>query len=142
MHFTEVFMKKELRYKNLELIYDEDLRSAEFLIVDADLVTLDSYVNFISLVAEYAVLKNPDYIIFNKLNSDYELAKSTIAFTKDIIFAQLKSYGIRKILMVVKEDQFETMYKQIESKNSFMKGFLTLEDAYDWIKAEREKLSL
>ncbi len=124
-------------YKDLVFIFDEDLNSAEFVINSFDLRSAEAYINFIALVSEYAMIEKPDYIIFNKKESGFVLDKSILTFTKGLIFNQLKSSGVSKIIMVVNLPLYESIYKDIEKRNSLMKSFLTLEEAYSWILANR-----
>lgn len=129
-------MQTEVIYKTLRVITDTDIRSAEFIINDYNLESPDAYIKFISLVSEYIEAHFPEYVIFNKKDSDFELDKLTIPFTRDIIFKQLRFFGVRKVLMVVSENQFEKTYKDIEARIPLMKGFLNLEEAYQWIRKD------
>lgn len=137
---TGLKMKTTLRYKNLEIIRVEKLNLIELTLQDS-YYNADTYIDFITMVLEYIEKKRPHYVLFNKLNVERELSRATLNFTKNIIFTQMKAQGVKKILMVVNESQFEESYRNIDKKIEFMKGFDSLENAYSWVE-EYSKVSI
>lgn len=86
------------------------------------------------MVIELCENMRPSYLLFNKLNTDFDIGEDMFDYTRKVVFGSFKKIGIRKLLMVTKSDQYEDRYKYIENKNPFMKGFNDMESAIFWVK--------
>ncbi len=134
-------MKLNIKYKNIDLVKDEECNSIEFIANKQTLKNVESYINIITLIAEYAEIKSPEFIVFNKSNTSYELSAEIMNYTKSIIFTQLKTWGIKKVLMVVKESAYIKKYHNIEKKEPFIKSFISVDEAYEWMKRNGKNTS-
>jgi hypothetical protein len=134
-------MKHIIKYKSLELIKDEELKSIEFIANDQILESFQDYINSMTLIEEYADIERPDYILLNKLNTEFALTKDLFNYTKEVLFHQLGSWGVKKILIIVKEVYYEKIYKDIENLEPLMKGFKTQQEAYDWIMQNQNQIA-
>jgi len=141
IYFELLAMKQIITYKTIKLIRDDEIKTIEFIADDKNLKEIEHYINSMTLIAEYTESERPDFIILNKLNSEFALTKDLFNYTREIIFHQLKSFGVKKLLLVVKEIYYEKIYREIESIEPFMKGFKTAEDAYIWINENRHLIA-
>ena len=126
-------------YKGLEFQINKQLNYLELFVDDKNFIDSESYIIPISIMVEYAVYIRPEYLIINKLNSDFKLAKELFGFTINRIFQQLKDIGIKRVLMIVNEDSYNNHYHNIEKIEPYMQGFKSKEDSEQWI-LERKAL--
>ena len=125
---------KSVSYKGIQLHVNPLYNSVE-LIVDHEMFhNIESYILKISLMMEFATYNKPEYIIINRLDSDFTIPKDLYKFTNENIFNTLIKNGISKILMVVKEGLYKDSYINITETHPDLIAFTNIEDAYDWIK--------
>lgn len=74
-------------------------------------------------------------MIFNKLNTDFEIDTALYGFFKSNVFPQLRASGVLKSLYVVSQHQYDKLYHDCHEREPFMRGFLTMEDALEWIQS-------
>lgn len=127
---------KPVEYKGLRLRRNEDLNYLELIIDEKNFHDQYSYIISISVMAEYCEYVRPDFVVINKLESDFQLSRNTQQFTKEKIFNVLKSCGVKKVVMLGKESLYQSRYKTIETKNPFMIGFRSVEEMEQWMAGQ------
>lgn len=129
---------KHIIYKDLNLMINEDLNTVELIIDDQKVNEDETYINFIILLVEYAEHNKHQFVLLNKLNSDFKLRKELFDFTKMNIFKRIENAGVKNFIMIVKETVYDKIYKNISNEIPFMKSFKSREDAYKWIEDKKE----
>lgn len=132
-------MTEHILYKTLPLKIDTALGTVEFVADKTNLESNESYINSISLLVEYIETARPEYVVYNKLNSEYRLPISLMDYTRHVIFEEFRKNGVKKVLVIVPKQVFEERYETIEQINPFMKGFTSTADAYQWVRLQRKR---
>ena len=124
---------EKINYKNLDIFIQSDLKTIEVLVQDNNLNNTESYISFITLIVEYTEKFEPDFVIINKLHSNFILNKVMFTYTKEFVFNQLKSFGTKGVIMLVKEEYYQKFYANI-NLDPFLYVFRNRENAYNWVK--------
>lgn len=129
--------EKDITYKNLHFKLNSEFDYLEVLIDDANFSDQQSYITSVSILLEYALTVRPQYIILNKLNSVFKIIPELYSFTGKNIINPLKSNGVRKILCLITDEEYQERYKQIEILDPFIKGLTSKADLIKWIAENR-----
>jgi len=125
--------EKDITYKNLCFKINPEFDYLEVLIDDINFSDQKSYIASVSILLEYALTARPRYIILNKLNSDFKIIPELYSFTSKNIIDPLKSHGVKKIICMATEEEYENHYKQIEIVEPFIKGLTSKAEAIKWM---------
>ena len=125
--------EKDIFYKNLCCKLNSEFESLEVLIDDTNFSNQETYIASVSAMLEYALTRHPKYIILNKLDSKFEVKPELYSFTRKNIIAPLKSDGLKKIICLVKNEEYERRYKDIEILEPFIKALPSRAEALKWI---------
>ncbi len=128
--------EKDITYKNLYFKLNSEFDYLEVLIDDINFSNQKSYIASVSILLEYALAVYPRYLILNKLNSKFRIIPELYSFTNKNIINPLKSSGIRKIICLASEEEYQNHYKQIEILEPFIKGFTSKNDIIRWISED------
>ena len=128
--------EKDITYKNLSFKINPEFDYLEVLIDDINFSNQKSYIASVSILLEYALAVYPRYLILNKLNSKFKIVPELYSFTNKNIINPLKSSGIRKIICLASEEEYQSHYKQIEILEPFIKGFTSKVDIVRWISED------
>jgi len=122
-----------IAYKNLCLRLNFQFDYLEILIDDINFSNQETYIASVSAMLEYALTRHPKYIILNKLDSKFEVKPELYSFTRKNIIDPLKSDGLKKIICLVKEEEYERRYKAIEIVEPLIKALPSKAEAIKWI---------
>jgi len=129
--------EKDFTFKNLFFKFNFKHNYLEVLIDDLNFSNQESYIDSVSAMLEYALSVRPDFIILNKLNSQFQIAPVLYSFTSKNIIDPLKSSGVRKIICLASDDEYQNHYKDIEIMEPFINGMTSKADAIKWIGENR-----
>jgi hypothetical protein len=124
---------ENITYKNLCLILNFEFNYLEILIDDINFSNQETYIASVSAMLEYALTRHPKYIILNKLDSKFKIKPELYSFTRKNIIAPLKSDGLKKIICLVKKEEYEPRYKEIELIEPIIKALPSKAEALKWI---------
>lgn len=124
---------ENIAYKNLCLKLNFEFDYLEVLIDDTNFSNQETYIASVSAMLEYALTRHPKYIILNKLDSKFEIKPELYSFTRKNIIAPLKSDGLKKIICLVKNEEYEPRYKEIELIEPIIKALPSKAEAIKWI---------
>lgn len=125
--------EKDITYKNLSFKINPEFDCLEVLIDDINFSDQKSYVASVSILLEYALTARPQYIILNKLNSNFKIIPELYSFTSKNIIDPLKLHGVKKIICMATEEEYQNHYKQIEIVEPFIKGLTSKAEAIKWM---------
>jgi hypothetical protein len=128
--YKDLKFRRNLQFNYLELIMDNENFSDK-----------PNYVKSISNTVEYAISVHPDYLVMNKLETNFRLTEDLFEFTMKTLFSQLKESGIKRIVMLVDETLYNMHYTDIEKVDSYMVAFKTIEDMEGWIIKGKKQTS-
>jgi hypothetical protein len=123
----------DITYKSLGFKLNSELDYLEILIDDVNFCDQKNYIASVSVLLEFALTTHPRYIILNKLKSKFKIIPELYSFTSKNIINPLKVDGVRKILCLVTEEEYQNRYKEIEVMEPFIKGFTSKDKALKWI---------
>lgn len=132
-------MTHPIQYKSLRLIIDHSMDTVEFVADNTNLFSNEAYIHSISLLVEYSDVHPFGYLVFNKLNNSFRLPLSLMDYTRNVVFNELKKNGVKRVLVVVPEAIYEERYRNIEHTNTFMIGFTSTTDAYQWVSHQKQR---
>ena len=132
--------KKEIHYRGINLLKNEELNYLEWIIDDTNTQDQTSYIITLGILTEYCEKTVPDYLVLNKLHSDYILPHNHRQFTDVHVFSILKSFGVRNFILLVNEKSekydFNTLVREI--KDPYMIGFKSVEDMENWMRKQNK----
>lgn len=134
-----MFGEKNITYKNLNLKIHPKYHWIELLMDDQNFWDEKGFVTSISVILEFALFSRPDYIIVNRINFNGKVSPILFQFIKKHILHPLAAEGIRKLICLVDEQVFLDYYKDIETTEPFLKGFISREDAIRWITEDQKR---
>jgi hypothetical protein len=123
-------------FRGLHFIIHHDYDCIEVLVDDLNFHDNASGILSITNVVEYVLNRTNKYLIYNKLNSDFEVDEKLYGYIRDQIIKQLQLAGIRKMIFIVDEIRYEKNYEMLDPKSSFIIGFISLDAAFEWIKKD------
>jgi len=123
----------EVSYKNLEIKHNQQLNYIEVLIDDDNFSNQKTYISSVSILLEFALTIHPRFIVLNKLNSPFKIAKELYSFTGRNIIDPLKNDGVKKIICLATNEEVQNHYRQVEIIEPFIKGFTSKEEALLWM---------
>ncbi len=129
--------EKDIIYKNLCFKINSEFNYLEVIIDDINFSDQESYIASVSVMLEYALSVRPYFIILNKLNSQFKISPVLYSFTTKNIIDPLKSSGVRKIICMASEEEYQNHYKDIEMMEPFIKGVTSKVEAIKWIGKNR-----
>ena len=129
--------EKDITYKNLCFKINSEFNFLEVIIDDINFSDQESYIASVSVMLEYALSVRPYFIILNKLNSQFKISPVLYSFTTKNIIDPLKSSGVRKIICMASEEEYQNHYKDIEIMEPFIKGMTSKAEAIKWIGENR-----
>lgn len=124
--------EKEI-FRGLHINIHHDLDCIEVMVDEANFHDNASGIISINNVVEFALNRSNKYLIYNKLNSDYEVDPKLFGYIRDKIIKQLQLAGVRKMVFVVDKVRYEQNYKMLDAHTSFIIGFTSLRAALGWI---------
>lgn len=127
----------DITYKNLCFKINSEYNYLEVVIDDINFSDQESYIASVSVMLEYALSVSPNFIILNKLNSQFKISPVLYSFTTKNIIDPLKSSGVRKIICLASEEEYQNHYKDIEIMEPFIKGMTSKAEAIKWIGENR-----
>lgn len=134
-------MKTEIiEYKKLKFQTNAMLDYLELLIDEENFYDESSYIESISIMLEFALYRKPKFLIINKLTSHFKLSKELFGFTMKTIYSPLKAAGVTKVIMLVDNQAYEGIYKNIEKIEPFMIAFKSIEEIENWITKKIQTL--
>lgn len=125
--------EKDITYNNLSFRINSEFEYLEVLIDDINFSDQKSYIHSVSNLLEFALDVNTRYLILNVLNSKFRIKPELYSFTSKNILDPLKSNGVKKIICIATEEEFETHYKKIELIEPFIKALPSKAEAIKWI---------
>jgi len=125
--------EKDITYKNLSFKINSEFEYLEVLIDDINFSDQKSYIASVSILLEYASVIYPRYLILNKLNSKFRIIPDLYSFTRKNILDPLKSNGVKKIICLSTETEYQDHLKNIEIIEPFLKAFPSKAEAIKWI---------
>ena len=125
--------QKEINYKGLIFYLHEDLNTLELIIDDFNFNNSEVCISSLSIALEYILNSKVEYLIFNKLYCDFEIDSKLRKFIKGLIYYQLKSHGIKKVLFLVTPNAMIEGYTNINAKEPYMVAFTDMIDIENWI---------
>ena len=129
--------QKSLTYKGLNLTEHLNGSVLEIIVCENCFNNTASCIESISYLVEFVAIHGGiRYVIFNKLNTDFELNSILYGFFQNHIFPQLHSYGVLMTHYLVNKNQYDSLYKNVNERNSFMMAFLSLEESLRWINEQ------
>lgn len=128
----------DIIYKNLHFKINEEYNYLELIIDEKNFTDQVSYITSVSVMLEYALTLHPSYIILNKLDSEFEIIPELFPFTQRNIITPLKFNGIKNILCLVRDDDYQRRYKEIEKMEPFIKGVTSRAEAIDWMAKNKK----
>jgi len=129
----------DITYKNLYFKINEEYNYLEVLIDDKNFSNQVRYIASVSVMLEYALTLHPSYILLNKLDSEFEIIPELFPFTQRNIITPLKYDGVKNIICLVREDDYQRRYKEIEKMEPFIKGVTSRTEAINWM-AKKQKM--
>jgi hypothetical protein len=127
----------DITYKNLCFKINSEFNYLEVIIDDINFSDQESYIASVSVMLEYALSVRPYFIILNKLNSQFKISPILYSFTSKNVIDPLKSSGVRKIICMASEEEYQNHYKDIEIMEPFIKGMTSKAEAIKWIGENR-----
>lgn len=127
----------DITYKNLCFKVNSEYNYLEVVIDDINFSDQESYIASVSVMLEYALSVIPYFIIINKFNSQFKISPVLYSFTTKNIIDPLKSSGVRKIICLASEEEYQNHYKDIEIMEPFIKGMTSKAEAIKWIGENR-----
>ncbi|MBV5334953.1 MAG: hypothetical protein JZU49_04025 [Sulfuricurvum sp.] len=127
----------DITYKNLCFKINSEHNYLEVVIDDINFSDQESYIASVSVMLEYALSVSPYFIILNKLNSQFKISPVLYSFTTKNIIDPLRSSGVRKIICLASEEEYQNHYKDIEIMEPFIKGMTSKAEAIKWIRENR-----
>lgn len=125
-------------YKGLILSTFPKLRTLEVLVDKFNFHDRESTIISLSILVEYIAYHPHRFVIFNKLNTDYEADTSLHAFIKNLIYSQLKAAGVRKVIFLVNQELYDKIYQKFSHGKDFMMGFIQRTDALEWLEGQSD----
>jgi len=125
--------EKDITYKNLQFKICSEFDYLEVIIDDINFSDSKSYISSVSVLLEFALAVYPRYLILNRLNSKFKIIPELYSFTRKNIIAPLKLSGVRKIICLACENEYEQRYENIEIIESFIKAIPSKAEAIKWI---------
>lgn len=122
-------------YKGLKFSINKNLNYLELSVDKQGFNKIGNCILSISIMVEYAIYIRPDYVVINnKLNANFKIPNKIIEFIKQIL-QQLRSNGIKKIILLVNEDDYIENIK-IESFIMVFKNIMNFEH---WLIENQKK---
>lgn len=128
----------EIFYKNLRFKVDEQLSYLEAIIDDINFSNQESYISSASLILEFVLIIHPQYLILNREKHKFTITSRLFPFTTKNIIAPLKLDGVRKVICIGSDDEYQNRYSEIEKIEPFVKWANSKQSAIDWIKSNEE----
>jgi len=126
-------------YRGLYFSSYESIKCLEILIDDKSFYDEISCINSLCTVSEFVASKEVRYIIFNKLHTGFDGDSDLRSFIKDVIFRQLLSFGVRKVLFLVQPNTQTDEYDRFINSEKYLLSFTSHNDTLDWIKSDMNK---
>lgn len=133
--------EKDFIFKNLFFKINFKHNYLEVLIDDINFSDQERYIASVSVMLEYALSVRPNFILLNKLNSQFKISPVLYSFTSKNILDPLKSSGVRKIICLASEEEYQNHYKDVEVMEPFIKGMTSKAEAIKWIGENRPQNS-
>jgi len=127
--------EKEI-FRGLQINVYHDLNCIEVMVDETNFHDNASGIFSINNVVEFALNRSNKYLIYNKLNSYFEVDPKLSGYIRDMIIKQLQLAGIRKMIFIVDKLRYEENYKKLDAASSYIIGFTSLEMAIEWIKED------
>lgn len=124
------------KYRGLDIYVYQELKTIEVLVNDTSFGNTEKSITNISIISEYIVNRNYNYIVFNKLETDIELNPRLYDYIKKVIYKQFKEEGIRKVIFVVNKYLYDKIYHKFKPESSFMFGLTSHKSVFDWIEKQ------
>lgn len=128
-------------FRGLHINIHHDFDCIEVMVDEANFHDNASGIISINNVVEFALNRSNKYLIYNKLNSGYEVDPKLFGYIRNKIIKQLQLAGIRKMVFVVDEVRYAKYYKKLDPQTSFIIGFTSLYAALGWIKEDLKTLA-
>jgi len=125
--------QKEVNYKGLIFYSHESINTLELIIDDFNFSNSEVCISSLSIALEYILNSKVEYLIFNKLYCEFEIDSKLRKFIKGLIYYQLKSHGIKKVLFLVTPIAMIEGYANINTKEPYMVAFTEMSDIENWI---------
>jgi len=127
--------EKEI-FRGLHTNIHHDFDCIEVIVDEANFHDNASGIISINNVVEFALNRSIKYLIYNKLNSDFEVDPKLFGYIRNKIMKQLQLAGVRKMVFIVDEVRYEKSYNELDAHTSFIIGFTSLQAALEWIKED------
>lgn len=95
---------------------------------------INLYIKNINSFIEFCEDYKPEFIIFDKNDTNFEINMDLKDFTVNSIYSTLPKTWIKKVTFIVNSCHFKETYKNVEEKIPIMKAFPKLDDAFEYIK--------
>ena len=132
--------EKDITYKNLCFKINSEFDYLEVLIDDINFSDQKNYIASVSILLECALAIYPRYIILNKLSSHFKIIPELYSFTIKNIIDPLKYNGVRKIICLASEEEYQNHYRKIEILEPFIKGLTSKAEAIKWISENQKDI--
>ena len=114
---------KDEIYKGLYFNNYESVKCLEVLIDDKSFYDEISCINSLCTVSEFVASKEVRYVIFNKLHTGFDGDSDLRSFIKEVIFKQLLSFGVRKVLFLIQPKMLTDDYNEFINSEVYLHHF-------------------
>ena len=125
------------QYKNQSFRRNEELDYLEVIIDENTFHDDISFILSITIMTEYCEIICPKYVIINRLNSDFLITSTLRQFVREYIFGILKSSGVKKYILLVKESVYEITVNNTNQYLSYILCFTSIEDMENWMRQHK-----